>query len=288
VSKTKRNVLLLLLFAALLIAFLAMSLPDLTLAPSRPVPPAVNPLEAGSVSSSSVGGRLLSGLIAIVVTGLAVLAVYSISVPERRKRLAAMVLLIAALLLGGELLRRFFEERGILSRGDEAGGGSLVAPGETVSSPASSSEPPQWLEVLVVLAVSALVVIVGIALIGMARRRASSGSAHRVLAAEARSAVTALESGGDLRSTILRCYREMSRVLQHEQGIEREAAMTPREFERRLIDLGLPERPLQILTRLFEEVRYGSVTATPQQEELAVLCLTDIADSCQALGDARE
>jgi hypothetical protein len=63
--------------------------------------------------------------------------------------------------------------------------------------------------------------------------------------------------------------------------------MTPREFEDRLINRGLPGESIKTLTRLFEQVRYGSLNANPGEEDQAVACLTDIVNYCRALENRR-
>lgn len=100
-----------------------------------------------------------------------------------------------------------------------------------------------------------------------------------LLAEEAQVALNEIQSGLDLRNAILRCYVEMSKILQRERGIQRKKWMTPREFERRLLSSGLPEEPVQNLTYLFEFVRYGGADPSKDQENLAIQCLASIAQS---------
>jgi len=73
----------------------------------------------------------------------------------------------------------------------------------------------------------------------------------------------------------------MSRILSQERGIQRHHDMTPREFERRLAAVGLPERHVRQLTRLFERVRYGAREAGEAEEQQAITCLTVIAEACR-------
>ncbi|OGF54139.1 MAG: hypothetical protein A2Z21_07130 [Candidatus Fraserbacteria bacterium RBG_16_55_9] len=76
----------------------------------------------------------------------------------------------------------------------------------------------------------------------------------------------------------MRCYHEMSRILSEHRGIRRKRAMTPREFERHLEQVGLRSEHIRKLTRLFEEVRYGANKKSGEQEEReAVVCLEAIA-----------
>ena len=71
----------------------------------------------------------------------------------------------------------------------------------------------------------------------------------------------------------------MNRVLQEQRGLERPKAMTPREFERYLLEMGLQDEHIRRLTRLFESVRYGTNAATPQDEREAVACLSAIVEA---------
>ena len=102
------------------------------------------------------------------------------------------------------------------------------------------------------------------------------------LAKEAKGALDALKGGAELRDTVMRCYFEMSRVVSEERGIRRERAMTPREFEERLGELGLPERHVVQLTRLFEGVRYGSKETGEREADQAVASLSAIVDACRS------
>ena len=79
----------------------------------------------------------------------------------------------------------------------------------------------------------------------------------------------------------------MSRVLNEEKGIIRHTAMTPREFEERLVGKGLPSSSLKTLTRLFEQARYSSIPAGLHEQSLALDCLAKIIDACKVMGDSR-
>ena len=67
------------------------------------------------------------------------------------------------------------------------------------------------------------------------------------------------------------------------RGIRRQEAVTPSEFEKQLEDAGLPREPVADLTRLFEEVRYGSKILGEWEGRRAIACLTAIADACRNL-----
>jgi len=96
------------------------------------------------------------------------------------------------------------------------------------------------------------------------------------LSAKAEQALQALKSGESFKNVIVRCYREMSLVLQREQGVELEQTMTAQEFERLLEARGIPHTPIDQLTRLFEAARYGYRSPTSGDEEAAFDCLNAI------------
>jgi hypothetical protein len=93
---------------------------------------------------------------------------------------------------------------------------------------------------------------------------------------EAERALQALHAGADLKNVIIRCYRQMSNLLQKKQDIELEDAMTAREFERLLVARGIPQAPVNQLTRLFETARYSSRLPDLDDERKAVECLKAI------------
>jgi hypothetical protein len=112
---------------------------------------------------------------------------------------------------------------------------------------------------------------------------------HRTRAAdslkrEAKRAMQALQTGLDLKSVIVQCYRQMSWVLQREQGIELNETMTAREFERLLNVKGFPYPPVHQLTQLFEVARYGVRELNASDEQDAFRCLNAIVDHSREAG----
>lgn len=145
---------------------------------------------------------------------------------------------------------------------------------------------PEWLVFLVSFLLAALVVAIVIGVIWVIlrnRRQPAPSLALEELAQQADEAREAIEAGGDLRDTVIRCYMEMNRVVRDARGLQRERAMTPREFEDRLEHSGLPGEQVRDLTRLFEEVRYGAKELGPWEGRRAVACLTAIAEACRSL-----
>jgi hypothetical protein len=99
---------------------------------------------------------------------------------------------------------------------------------------------------------------------------------------EAERARAALLAGADALGAIVACYARMAAALTEARGIERPEAMTAREFEGLLGELGLPRGPVHELTRLFEAARYGGRPPTTEQEARAIACLGPIVDACRA------
>jgi hypothetical protein len=142
--------------------------------------------------------------------------------------------------------------------------------------PVFQAETPDW----DVYLNSFIVVLIIIGVTGFfywRSRQSDSDDELDMLAEEAKSAIVDIQSGGDFRNAILRCYSQMCQILQKERGIYRSDWMTPREFERRMLRAGVPHKPAQGLTKLFEFVRYGGKTPDSEQENQAVLWLNAIA-----------
>jgi hypothetical protein len=140
-------------------------------------------------------------------------------------------------------------------------------------------QPPQ---ILIQLVIIGIVLGIGLLAFTVVKRWPSSKSIEDELLQEAEQAVNALKAGADLRNVILRCYFQMTRSLQEEQGIERDYTMTVQEFERWLGNLGFPSIPLRQLTSLFEKVRYGKQQTSNNDEQIAMDSLNEIIQFCRS------
>ena len=134
-------------------------------------------------------------------------------------------------------------------------------------------QPPQ---ILIQLVTMGIVLGIGMLVSMVVKRRLSSKKNEADLLQGVEEAVNALMVGEDLRNVILRCYMQMTRSLQEEQGIERASAMTVQEFECWLENLGFPSVPLHQLTSLFEKVRYGKQEMSDEDERIAIDSLNEI------------
>ncbi len=115
-------------------------------------------------------------------------------------------------------------------------------------------------------------------------RRWRAVSPLEQLAQQAEEAIEAIQSGADLRNTVMRCYYEMSWVLRQQRGIRRHQAMTPREFVAFLEEAGLPTGAVWRLTELFEQVRYGAKAPSQGEETQALACLEAVVEFCRSAG----
>jgi magnesium-transporting ATPase (P-type) len=293
-SKVKRNSLLLLSFAAILILVLASGLPGLQLAEGQPF--SLGQAQTGVSTSTAIlpGGDILMwifrAILALALVFLPLYIIYSLFTPEGRKRLFADIVLIAGILWVSEYLHKANQNAALKQPVAMPGAAQIPGLGLNAAPTAQfSASPPSWLALVVILTISILIVAVTFAAVRFIRhRKKSEKNSYEDLAREAEMAIESLRSGGDLSISILHCYQEMSRIVKKEKGIAREATMTPREFEERLEGKGLPRESIRTLTRLFEQVRYGAVPTGIREENLALACLTDIVNACKTIGELDE
>ncbi len=137
--------------------------------------------------------------------------------------------------------------------------------------------PPRLLTIAVTLTLIAL--LLAGAWFLWQRWPRSRASPVEQLVQEAQQAIKELRTGHDLKDTVMRCYQDMSQLLSEQRGIKRQRAMTPREFEHHLVEIGLHDEHIRRLTRLFEGVRYGANTPGEREEREAMACLTAIVEA---------
>jgi hypothetical protein len=141
------------------------------------------------------------------------------------------------------------------------------------------SHPPWWLVYMVSLGLSAM--ILGGFLFLWRRLRRRFGDPLELVAQEAKKTLEELQAGADPKERVIRCYFEMSRVLNEQRGVKRKLAMTTREFEKYLEAVGLQDVHVRRLTRLFEMVRYGAKNLDERENREAVACLKAIVRACE-------
>jgi hypothetical protein len=275
-ANARRKILLLLLMSVGLTAVIAAGLPRLELKPGLPFPSAANGNGGGGALApvnEAASGTLPAVYLVGVLLGLFILyLVYQLlhGTPWRELLQPAVFLVLLGVAIAGLLFSLLVasSQRGLGS--DEAYLPAPVAP--MLTSPLGA--PPPGLAWLIW---GGLVLLTALLAAAVARRTRRPPQPDR-LAQEAEQALQALRDGLDLKSVIIRCYRQMSLALQQEQGLARDEAMTAREFERLLTRRGVPAEPVQQLTRLFEAVRYGQAPPSPADEQQAIECLTTILE----------
>jgi len=277
-----------LVFSAIAVAamvFLSAGLSEFELLPGQPFSlgrMALSWLSGGGLSPGEAPVGILVRAIFILAGLLLPFAIiYFIISPEARKRVLRDLLFLLPILA---LYFLFLNGRYAIQGQEVELPAELPAEPLPVLSPADLvTPPPRWLAFVVSLG---FILLVAAVLVGMGwfvwRRTRRPASSLEWLAREAQGALEALRSGADLKDTVIRCYYEMSRVLDEQQGIRRKRAMTPREFEQHLEQAGLPGQHVRRLTRLFEDVRYGAKSPGENEERLATTCLAAIVEACRS------
>jgi len=266
-----------------ILILLAIGINSLQMLPGRP-------FYLGDPGPMSVGGSALADnpnnisllivrvILLAAAIGLPITLVMAMMTPDGRRQL------FAYLIMGGLLVLAFMLLQGSAQPPRNQDAAKQILSKDTPPAPATSPptdvfspSAPDWLVLAISIGVGVLVCGIIAAVIYLVWRRSQPEStALEELSAEAQNAMASLQAGADLKDVVLRCYREMSRVLQKERGIQRQAAMTAREFETALRDKGIPAESVQQLTRLFEQVRYGRESPGPREEQLALTSLNAI------------
>lgn len=95
-----------------------------------------------------------------------------------------------------------------------------------------------------------------------------------------------LELGENLRTTILGCYADMTKLFK-QRGLRYGDYVTARELERLAVDrLGLTSLSAVRLRELFEEARYSSHMLLDEYRDMALQCLNSVRDELEGLRDS--
>ncbi len=241
----------------------------------------------GNDSSDTVSAFLAVFRVVMIIMWilLPIYVIYLFLSKEARKRLLRDIAMILPFLV---LL--YFLSNNIANRdGDQnlLGNLGLEAAEEGVSQEAPPlpefQPPPPWVTTVatIILATATVIAVAAIVWIIWRRtRKKEDGPLHRI-EQQAREAIDLIESGGDLRDVILRCYMQMIIALRDYRMIDRERDMTPHEFGQLLEKRGLPNEPVRQLTELFERVRYGAYNPGREEERAAIASLSAIVSACQ-------
>ena len=271
----KRKALILFGLVMLLTVILAASLPQLDLQPGMPLPRLEEgqmmllPIEEEPLVVISVS-EFLRTLFALVLAGAILYMTYKLLRGSDWRNLGSFIqpLMIVVLIMGIVIFVIM-----LLPKGESSLPMELPPAVETprVTSPLGSVPTSLFWVVGIGLLVG--IILLGIWIFAPSSRRETTID---LVGLEAEDALRSLKNGLDLKDVIVKCYRQMSLVLEKEQGIEREDSMTTREFENLLEAAGVPHDPIYQLTRLFEAVRYGKWQPNPVDERAAVHSLEAI------------
>jgi hypothetical protein len=272
-SNTKRKSLILFGLVTVIIMIIAASLSRLELKPGMPLPSlqgghvVAAPIEKEPAMAISIN-KFVVMLFVLILAGSMLYAIYKLLRGADWKSLISIVksmLIISLIVTGLMFLIMLLPKSGSAAPMEIPVG----TPTPLVTSPLG--EVPSLLLWLVGIGLLAICVLVGAWIL-----KPSRPGPIDMVELEAEKAWQALRTGADLKDVIFRCYRQMSRALEQEKGIERKDFMTTGEFETLLKTAGLPYDPIHQLTLLFEAVRYGNWQPNSKDEQKAVQCLESI------------
>jgi uncharacterized protein DUF4129 len=276
---------LLLCAAILLIAALAFNLAYLDTGgeqlPPSPGSGSTNPGAGGILSSQTASAIFLIGCVAF----LAVLVVLYIlrrqqGLPVKRVLrpttwMDIVAMLIAFAVFGVLLILWPRIVASIQTPGQPGSNGSSAS--NVNLTPAVSGIPlGYFLIAAVVGSVIAIALFFRVGSTLMQRGPPSRGPSRRQAAWAVQAALDQLQTGGDVRETILQCYARFC-ILLGARGILEQDALTPRELEDLAIHrLGVSPESSDALTGLFEEARYSEHSLGDEDRERAVRSLERI------------
>lgn len=234
------------------------------------------------------GGQALLQFIRIIyiiaLLTIPLMMIYLIISPDARRRLLKFLIRSLPFLLGLYLFILFLKRlagNNISGTPTQAGLPAIQPVPGVIPTQAPIPGPSETAIVIISVILSLITVsIIGGVIWLIWRRSKLDSSPNQQIARQAQSALDALQAGGDLKNTIIRCYYQMSAVINQQRGIQRSQTMTPHEFEQYLSSNGLPGEPVHQLTHLFEEVRYGDLLAGATEEQVALNSLSAIIEAC--------
>jgi hypothetical protein len=275
-GSVKRKALIFLGLVTIVTVIIAAGLPQLEFRPGMPLPKleydqvVVPPVEAEPSEAISVDKFIIA--LALLIAAASVLhMIYRLLRGAKRKNLIAFIwqTLVIGLILGGFVFLIM-----LMPKSESSAVVELPVP-PTPEPPVTAPLGPVPPLLLWLVGIGLLVtgILIAIWIFGSPAKRATTID---IVSLEAEKAWQELKAGLGLKDVIIKCYRQMSRALAEERGIERKESMTAREFEDLLEAAGVPYDPVHQLTQLFEVVRYGHWQPNPIDEEKAIHCLEAI------------
>ena len=192
-------------------------------------------------------------------------------------RTLLVIVTVVAVLLAVLLLLPPFEPSGITAVFIEA------ESFDNVPLPIFNAEPlgPPPAELIWAAALILLVFLAGLGFLWLQSRRLQREESAQI-AGELEKTIRALDAGENFNNVIIACYAGMVRAIHNEAGIDRNVTMTALEFEKALINYGLPGEAVRELTRLFEAARYSQHKPDGTAQKNARLFLSEIIEHLQS------
>jgi membrane protease YdiL (CAAX protease family) len=274
-GSVKHKVLIFLGLVTIVTVIIAASLPQLEFQPGMPLPKleydqvVVPPVKAEPSEAISVDKFIIALALLIAAASVSHM-IYRLLRGAKRKDLIAFIwpVVVTGLILGGFVFLIM-----LLPKSESPAAVELPVPTPEPPVTAPLGPVPPLLLWLVGAGLLVTGILIAIWIFGSPAKRATTID---IVSLEAEKAWQELKAGLGLKDVIIKCYRQMSRALAEEQGIERKESMTAREFENLLEAAGVPYDPVHQLTQLFEAVRYGHWQPNPIDEEKAIHCLEAI------------
>jgi len=294
-KQEKYRLLLIMAGVTILLLFLAAAITRMKMQPGEPFP--IEWQQAPSGEGTPFGNGywflvLIRGFLILCVITIPIYVFVNLLTPQGRRRLLKGFIRLLVLFFFMYLFMNFVEsmsqsneEKEVEEQPFMLGEGEIPTEGLSTTEEQEVTEPSPWLDAGICLGLAFLLAIL-ITVLAWGIYKASrerAGDAITRLADEAQEALDALQAGGNIRDTVIRCYLQMTQVLAEERNVRREEAMTPHEFEQILLTkLKLPETPVRRLTSLFEAVRYGDYHPGKREELEAIDSLSAIASACKS------
>lgn len=265
-----------------LLVLLIGSLDELAFQPGKRLPHAEAAVEDETVSQRSFPklsprDRLYASILG-VLTLISIVCVF-IFRKLRRELLQYLFVMLAVVLpfmLGimffGQLFFNWFQRHP---------SGEIAAPSPVIPE-SILANPPKWSLALAAGAISVLVLGLSAFLVirwlafrkHVDQRRTELAileAEQQAIAEQAADTAARIRQGNPLQGEVIRCYREMDRLLSRRRNIK-PTYLTAREFTDSLSELGIQTEHIQQLTELFELVRYGQRDDQSMADE-ALKCL---------------
>jgi len=287
VKQKKIRVIVIAGMAFLGMVLLSSALSQTRLQPGEPSNLGNEAIQGGQYGTLFSGNIILDFIYLIYLASIAALlivTIYMLLTPERRKQLAKFLLravpVVAVLLFVANYVHSCSKQTGAPAQ-PALGVPPTPAGGTSVPMAVFTPTTSPWVMIIASVVLALIIAGLVVLLLLRARREGSLQTTPLMrLADQAQAALDTVQAGGDLKNAVLRCYFEMSRILVEQRSLKRDRSMTPHEFELLLVSNGMPGESVQMLTRLFEEVRYGTKVPGQREEWMAVTSLTAIVEAC--------